>query len=276
MKAKERKEKLVEELRKMLDEYPIVGIVNLYKMPSAQLQSIRKMLSKEAKIKMTKKTLMTFALEKSKRNKIKELEKYLKGQPAFIFTKTNPFKLFKFLDENKTSAPAKIGDIAPNDIVIKKGNTGLPPGPAIGQLGSIGIPTKVEGGKIHVVKDTVVAAEGDIITPEISGVLNALNISPMKIGLDLTAVYEEGVIYDKSVLKIDEEEIMKKLQLCIRCGIELSLESSYITKSTATLAIRRSYLRARTLAKEAGIYSKDVIADLLMKAYNEGSALKNI
>ena len=42
MKAKERKEKLVEELRKMLDEYPIVGIVNLYKMPSAQLQSIEK------------------------------------------------------------------------------------------------------------------------------------------------------------------------------------------------------------------------------------------
>ena len=97
----------------------------------------------------------------------------------------------------------------------------------------------------------------------------------MKIGLDLVAVYEDGTIFDKKVLRIDEEEFMENLRRSIFGAIELSLEISYITKTTAPLAIRRSYLKARTLAKETGIYTKEVIKDLLMKAYNEGSAIKN-
>ena len=77
MNAKERKKKEVEEMKKLLDDYPVIGVVNLHKMPSAQLQNIRKTLSGEAKIKMSKKTLMKFALEKCKHKKMKELEELL-------------------------------------------------------------------------------------------------------------------------------------------------------------------------------------------------------
>lgn len=274
MKAKEIKERKIEELTKLIDAHSVVGVVNLYKIPSAQLQEIRKKL-KEAKIKMSKKTLIEFALKKSKKKNIKNLENFLKGQPALLFSETNPFKLFKFLNENKTPAPAKAGDIAPGDIVVREGDTGLLPGPAIGQLSEVGIPTKVQNGKIYIIKDTKVASKEDVITPKLANVLNTLGMKPMEIGLDLVAAYEDGIVFGKEILKIDEKEFLERLERCVKRAIELSLESSYITKVTAALAIRESYLKARTLAKEANIYVKDIIEDLITKAYREGFILKN-
>ena len=276
MKAKERKKKEVEELVKLIDSYPVVGVVNLYKMPSEQLQDIRKILKKDAKIRMSKKTLLKFALEKSNKKGVKNLENFLIGQPAIILTNMNPFKLFKFLDENKTSAPAKAGDIAPQDIIVKEGDTGLPPGPAISQLGEVGIPTKVQNGKIYVAKDTKVASEGDVISANLANVLNTLGMKPMKIGLDLVAAYENGIIFDKDTLRIDEEEFLNRLRLCVSHGIELALECSYVTKITLPLIITKSYVRARALALESGYYTKDVIKDMITKAVIIGEKIKNV
>jgi large subunit ribosomal protein L10 len=44
----------------------------------------------------------------------------MEGQPALIFTDMNPFKLYKILEDSKTQAPAKAGNIAPSDIVVPK------------------------------------------------------------------------------------------------------------------------------------------------------------
>lgn len=273
--GKEEKKKEVENLKELLNNHSVISIVNLHNMPAPQLQEIRKKLYGKGKIRMSKKTLMNFSLEKSKHENIEELEKFMKGEPAFLLSESNPFKLFKFLNKNKSSAPAKPGDIAPDDIVVKKGNTGLPPGPAIGQLSDVGIPAKVQEGNIHVAEDTVVASEGDKITPELANVLNTLDMKPMKIGLELVGAYEDGTIFEKEMLKIDEEKTMKKLQLSINRAVELSLESSYLTKLTTPIAVRKSYLKAKKLAKEAGIYVKDIMEDLIIKANTEKNMLKN-
>lgn len=273
---KEWKVKKVEELSKLIESYPVVGIINMQKMPAPQLQAIRKELKGKAKILMSKKNLMKRALEKAKKEGIKGLEEYLRGQPAFIFTEMNPFELFKYIKENKTPAPAKAGDIAPKDIVVNKGNTGLPAGPAIGQLSEVGIISKVQDGKIHVVKDVTVVKEGEEISANVAAVLNMLGIHPMEIGLDLLAAYENGVIFDKKVLDIDEEEYRKRLNECIVSAINLSLNSSYLTKLTAPMAIQKAYLEARALALEAGVYTKEIMDELLAKAYREAMSLKKM
>ncbi|MCD6478139.1 MAG: 50S ribosomal protein L10 [Candidatus Aenigmarchaeota archaeon] len=276
MMVSEKKINEVEKLRELIDNYSVIGILNMYKMPSPQLQEMKKMLKDRAKIRMSKKVLIKLALEKSRHKDIKKLEEYMKGQPALILTNMNPFKLFRFLDENKTPAPAKAGDIAQNDIVVHEGSTGLPPGPAIGQLSDVGIISKVQDGKIYIMKDKTIAKEGDVITPELAGVLGLLGIKPMKIGLDLLAVYENGIIFDKNVLRIDEEEFKNKLMKSIRGAINLSLNSSYITKLTAPLAIQTAYIKAKNLALNASIYNKDSIKDLLVKAYLEGTKIKSL
>lgn len=274
--TKEWKKKEVEKLVKLMDKYPVVGILNMYKMPASQLQEIRKELSDKAKILMSKKSFMNFALEKGKKKSIKNLEEHMKGQPALIFTEMNPFELFKFLKENKTPAKAKAGDISPKDILVKKGDTGIPAGPAIGQLSEAGLISKVENGKIHVVKDKVIVKEGEEINPKVSGVLNMLGIEPMEIGLDLVAVYENEIIFGKKVLNIDEEEFMIRVSGCITSAINLSINACYLTKTTAPMAIQKAFREAKSLALEAGIYTKDVMEELVGKAHREAMALKKL
>ena len=82
--TKEWKKKEVEKLMKMMNENPVVGIINMHKMPAPQLQEMRKELKEKAKILMSKKSLMKRALEKSEKKDIKKLEEYMKGQPALI------------------------------------------------------------------------------------------------------------------------------------------------------------------------------------------------
>lgn len=54
----------VEELKNLIDQYPVIGIANLVGIPAKQLQQIRNKLRGEAVIRVSKKTLIKIALEK--------------------------------------------------------------------------------------------------------------------------------------------------------------------------------------------------------------------
>ena len=51
----------------------------------------------------------------------------------------------------------------------------------------------------------------------------------MEIGLTIKAVYENGVIYTKQVLDVDEEQFMKDLNNAISWGLNLSCEVAFLT-----------------------------------------------
>jgi len=138
-KASEIKKKEVERLATLLKSEPIIGILDLTGLPSAQFQKIKHKLRKDLNVTVSKKSLIKLALEKIKDSKqgIEKLEKYLeKAMPALIFTKEDAFKIAKLLDKNKSSTAAKPGQIAPKDLIIPAGPTAFPPGPIIGELGA--------------------------------------------------------------------------------------------------------------------------------------------
>jgi large subunit ribosomal protein L10 len=202
------KKDAVKEFAKLIEQYPIIGIVDMQGLPTPQLQVIRTKLRASVLLKMTKTSLLKLAIKESKKPGIAELEKHLKGMPAILFTKENPFKLFKVIKQNKSRAPAKAGQTANADIVIPAGPTGFAPGPVIGELGALKIKTMVEGGKISIKEPALVAKEGDVITAPLASMLVRLNILPMEVGLNMVAVYDDGMIYTKQVLDVDEEQIM--------------------------------------------------------------------
>src|SRR2546425_792053 len=147
-----KKEKIsqVEQLKKMFDENPVVGIIDLHKLPARQLQEIRKSLRDKVLIKVTKKSMLLHALKKSEKNKIGELEKIIPQQPGIIFTSMDPFVLFKKVNSLRSLTFAKEGDVAQGEIWVHAGPTNLLPGPAISELSKAGIPAGVEEGKIAV------------------------------------------------------------------------------------------------------------------------------
>ena len=179
------KKEEVKELTGIINEYDVIGIVDLLNIPAKQLQEMRKSLNGKAVIRMSKKNLIDLALEdcNADKNNIVDLSGHMDGQVAIIATEMNPFKLFKILEDSKTSAPAKPGTIAPDDIIVPEGDTGFEPGPFLGELQQVGIPAKIDKGKICVQKETVVVAAGDEVSKQVAATLARMDINPMEVSI---------------------------------------------------------------------------------------------
>ncbi len=247
--VKEWKIKEVENIAEMISNYPVVGIVSLYKIPTSALQKIKNELKGKAKIKVSKKSILIRALEKKG---IKELEKFMEGQIGLILTDMNPYKLLFYLQKKTTNAPAKPGDVAEDDIVVPAGPTEIPAGPAISTLTKVKIPAKVEGGKIAIQKDTVVAKKGDVISEDLAAALNLLKIEPMKIGLKLLGVWENGKVYGGDQLDVTEDEIIENLNSAYSTAVKLSIGLGFPTKETIELLLQKAYMNAKALSEEVG------------------------
>ena len=58
---------------------------------------------------------------------LEQIRKLLVGNTGIIFTKGDLADIKKILEIEKREAPAKVGSIAPDDVMIKAGPTGLDP-----------------------------------------------------------------------------------------------------------------------------------------------------
>ncbi len=115
------KKELVNKLADLIKTCSIIGLVNMENLPAAQLQRMKSRLRGKVEMFMAKKRLMKLAIDKAKADKpgIEKIEEHFRGMPALLFTDENPFKLFRMLKKSKTKAPAKAGQTAPADIIVK-------------------------------------------------------------------------------------------------------------------------------------------------------------
>ena len=185
------------------------------------------------------------------------------GQVAIVATEMNPFKLYKILEDSKTSAPAKPGTIATDDIIVPEGDTGFEPGPFLGELQQVGIPAKIDKGKICVQKETVVVEAGEEVSAQVAATLSRMDINPMEVGIDLKAVYEEGSIYTSDVLAIDEEQTFADLQNACRNAFNLSVNAAIPTDETISTIINLAYTKAVNVGVAGGIMTSETSEPLI-------------
>ncbi len=241
-------------LTNLIKEYNTIGLLDITSMPSYQLQKMRAQLKDSAIIVMTRLKLIKRALQQAKeKNNVVELEKHISGIPALIFSKKDSFRLSKILIKNKSSAKAKPGQIAPSDIAIPAGPTPFTPGPVIGELGQLGIKTVIEGGKINVKENTVIVKKGQVISERVSAMLSKLGIEPMEIGLNLVASYEDGNIYTKDVLNVNELDYINKIKNAYKESLNLALNASIPIEDTILLLIKKAYLDTLALSNKLKI-----------------------
>lgn len=271
----EKKKLAVEELKRELKRYPVIGMLDMFKLPARQLQEIRDSLRGKAVIKMVRKNTIKLAMENIKTQGLKKLENEIKNQPALLLSEINPFELAKIIESSKSSAPAKPGDIATKDIVVRAGPTSLKPGPVIGELQRVKIPAGVEGDKIVVKEDKVVVKEGEEVTKTVADVLMKLGVEPVEISLNLLAVYDRGTIYTKSVLFIPREKYENDLVNAYRCAFNLSLNIGLPTSDTIPLLLSKAHQEAISLAMKANVLTEETVGNLLAKARAQAEKLKD-
>ena len=259
------KKQEVKELKDMISSHEVIGIVNLLNIPAKQLQEMRKSLGNHAVIRLSKINLMNLAFEDCNNEKvnINGLSEYMEGQPAIVATDMNPFKLYKILEDNKTSAPSKVGSIASEDIIVPAGDTGFEPGPFLGELQQVGVQAKIDKGKIVVSKDCVLVPEGEAVSKQAASTLSRLGINPMEVGIDLQAVYEEESVYPSDVLAIDEEKTLADVQNAYKQAFNLSVFAAIPTKETISAIIGSAFTKSTNVAVEAGILTSET-TDILL------------
>ncbi len=268
-----RKAQRVEDLSNLINEYNVVAFASLNKVRAAQLQELAKRFRSEIFMKVSKNILVKRALEQSDKPNIQDLTEHLEGSNTLLFTNMNPFTLSLTLEKNKIKATAKAGDIAPEDIIIHAGNTGLPPGPAISELNDAGIRTRIEAGSVWVIRETTVASKGDAIQPNVASVLSKLDVRPLEVGLRVVAAYEDGLVFSTNQLLPDVESLRIQFADASTHAYNLAMASSYPTSQTIGSLLQLAHLNARNLAINTIFLTSDTTIDILAKAYQQMQAL---
>ncbi len=271
----QKKKDTVASLVSALVENPVIAITRVDGIPAPQIQMMRKKLRGKVDLVVSKNRLINIALKEAsaKRKGIDKLAEVVDGQTAIATASINPFKLFKEMESTKTSAPAKGGEMAPSDIIVKAGDTPFKPGPIVADLQKAGIPVAIEGGKVVIKVEKVLVKEGEKISKDVANALTRLEIFPLEVGLDVRGAYEDGLFYDRSVLAIDEEAYLTDLHKAATQSLNLAVFMAYPSSKTIPLLLIKANTEAMNLAMNANIPTEKTIKLLIQKANAQAASL---
>src|SRR5919112_4780913 len=271
----QKKVELYDNLQRLAQSYNIIALSKMTKVRSAQLMSIRKKFRNEIKIITIKNKVAQRSFEKifNDVDGLEFLNKELEGQCALMFTNLNPFKLNLTFDKNKIFLPAKGGDIAPNDLIVPAGNTGINPGPVLSEFKESKVPTKIDQGTIWVTKDTVVAKTGDVISQKLAALLSKLDIKPIEAGIAVNFAISEGLEFKEKDLKINLDEHIQEIIRSFQEALALSVEAAYFSKETMPLILIKAKQHAISLSSESGYISPDTVELAISKANSIATSL---
>src|SRR5690349_19845323 len=140
----------VQRLTKIIEDSTVVAVAEVGGIPRPQMQAMRQSLRGQVQVLGSKNRLLAIALKEAAKSRpgVEALAGKLHGQSVILATNQNPFKLFKSLKAGASMAPIKGGQTSPVDVHVKKGNTPFGPGPIVGELQKVGIPAKIDAGKV--------------------------------------------------------------------------------------------------------------------------------
>src|SRR5256712_8691378 len=97
-----------------------------------------------------------------------KLSDTIEGQTAVVAAYINPCRLFKDREATRRRAPARGGEIAPEDLWVRGGETPFKPGPVVGELQKAGIPAAIERGKVVIRQDKLMVKAGARIPRDVA------------------------------------------------------------------------------------------------------------
>jgi len=217
-------------LQEYLEKYPKAFIVQADNVGSAQMQRIRKSLRGKAVVLMGKNTMMRKAIRNILEGnpKLEKLLGQIYGNIGFIFTDSDLVEVRKIINDNRVGAPAKAGAIAPVDVVVPAGPTGMEPSQT-SFLQALNIASKISKGQIEILSDVALLKKGDKVGQSEATLLAKLNIRPFSYGLETRVIYDNGSMYDAAVLDVTFQDIVAKFQAAASNVAAISLAIGYPT-----------------------------------------------
>ncbi|KAK1264591.1 hypothetical protein QJS04_geneDACA011450 [Acorus gramineus] len=247
----EKKTAYDERLCQFLELYSQILIVAADNVGSNQLQNIRKGLRGDSVILMGKNTMMKRSIklhaERSGNTAYLSLLPLLVGNVGLIFTKGDLKEVSEEVAKYKVGAPARVGLVAPIDVVVPPGNTGLDPSQT-SFFQVLNIPTKINKGTVEIITPVELIKKGDKVGSSEAALLAKLGIRPFSYGLIVLTVYDNGSTFSPEVLDLTEEDLIERFATGVSMVTSLSLALSYPTLAAAPHMFINAYKNVLAVA----------------------------
>jgi len=238
-----------DKLKGLLEDYKSIFIVGVDNVSSQQMHEIRQSLRGEGVVLMGKNTMVRRAIKGfiSESPEYERLLPYVKGNVGFVFTNADLKDIREKILANKVAAPARAGAVAPGDVFVPAGNTGMEPGKT-SFFQALGVPTKIARGTIEITADLKLVEAGSKVGASEATLLNMLNISPFTYGMSISQVYDQGNTFPPSVLDIEESQLLKTFSSAIVTIASISLAANFPTLPSVMHSIVNSYKKVLAVA----------------------------
>jgi len=229
-----------------------VLIVNCDNIGSAHLQSIKKVLEDTVFVK-GKNTLIRKMLKMKEKEhpEWQAILPYIRWNIGLVFTKGDLSEVKKKLLELRISAPAKVGTIAPDDVLLKKGGTGLEP-TKTAFLQALNIASKINRGQIDILQDVLLIKKGTKVGNSEATLLTMLSKKPFSYGLSCDYVFEDGKIYSSKFLDMSTQTLMQKFANTVSIIASVSMALGIPTIASVPHAILNTYKNLLAIVVETG------------------------
>lgn len=262
MGVKTNKQQYFDKLKGLLEDHKSIFVVSVDNVSSQQMHEIRKALRGRGVVLMGKNTMVRRAIRilASDFPEYERLLPHVKGNVGFVFSNEDLKEIREVILSNKVAAPARAGAVAPADVFVPAGNTGMEPGKT-SFFQALGVPTKIARGTIEITTDLKLVDAGGKVGPSEATLLNMLNISPFTYGMSISQVYDDGQCFASSVLDIEEEDLLKSFMGAVKNISAISLAANYPTLPSIAHSLLNSYKKVVAAAIEID-YSWESIDDL--------------
>ncbi|KAM4093814.1 hypothetical protein ACB094_06G147300 [Castanea mollissima] len=205
---------------------------------STWMNQCLKGLCGDSVVLMGKNTMMKMSIrihaDNTGNNAFLNLIPLLVGNVGLIFTKGDLKEVSEEVAKYKVGALPCVGLVAPIDIVVPPGNTGLDPSQTSFFQVLLNIPTKINKGTVK------------IITPV--ELLRRHGIRPFSYGLVVLQVYDDGSVFNPEVLDLTDEDLIEKFFIGVSMVTSLSLALSYPTLVAAPHMFTNAYKNVLAVA----------------------------
>ncbi|KAF6003989.1 hypothetical protein CCYA_CCYA05G1458 [Cyanidiococcus yangmingshanensis] len=238
----ERKGAYLVKAGQLFDTYDKILVVEIDNVGSKQLQDARRELrSLDSIVLCGKNTVIRKALKDrvAKKPPLEKILHALRGNVSFVFTRGDLREVRDCILRNKVPAPAKAGQIAQCDVFVPAGPTGMPPD-LTSFFQALSIPTKIERGSICIVSDVQVIKQNERVSASAVALLQRMGIEPFTYGMKIRQIYEEGAMYEPSVLDITPDDLRNKVREAVDTMAAISLATGYLTAAAVPHILMRA------------------------------------
>lgn len=183
----------------------------------------------------------------------------LKLNTGMIFSNGDLADVKKILDSQVREAPAKIGIIAPSDVTIPAGGTGMDP-KQTSFFQALNIQTKIVKGQVEIVNAVKVISEGDKISPGQAALLDKLKIRPFEYKMHIKSVLDNAKIYPPAVLSIKLDDVIAAFKRSAENLTAVSLATGFATKASVHHVIINAFKNLACASYASGFTFKQAEA----------------